>query len=403
MQIHIVDGLEGTTTTFSPHSSTTTIQDIIRYVSQSKRLAYDKIKLVGNQLSSIKSYGRQRVGDVLKSGDTVVNLDGEICHKSDSKTYLKELDVVTPFNNVLDLHLISENKQSVIFKSLTGQKYQINELDFNTVTIGELKQMYQDISGVPPDQARFVINGRACEDSTLLSKAGFLEDNTVNVVLRLRGGMMHETSGFDGGLNPMSSSISLNLMTLDTTGNVQKTVHIVNKQLPLTDLTYLSDKDTTIDLLQKEVLKLQQQLHEEQLKRRTVHMDPYIDQMLDRQEMYRHSQQYMRRFSEAERTVDSDWMDVTRDMQAEVIREFLPAPACGGGGAGCTLDSEIQRLQIAALQRPDKYTQVRFNRANPGALRVGQTAPPATVYNLDGTSFDVRTTEPTVFIAGSYS
>ena len=58
-----------------------------------------------------------------------------------------------------------------------------------------LKELVQDKEGVPPDQQRIVFNGKEFEDDISLANYNVQNGSTVSLVLRLRGGMYHLTSG----------------------------------------------------------------------------------------------------------------------------------------------------------------------------------------------------------------
>jgi hypothetical protein len=117
--------------------------------------------------------------------------------------------------------------------------------------------------------------------------------------------------------------------------------------------------------------------------------------MLQREEELRLSVAVQQRFTVAEASGHSEWMDVAREVQEQVLSEF---------GYSHML---LHALRVVAQSHPTIPMYIRENRARAGELSVGDDAPNVQVVALDGSAKHVldhsNKDRPLVVIAGSYS
>ena len=84
------------------------------------------------------------------------------------------------------------NDFPIQIRSLTGKHTELKV--HHKMRVFELKEMIEKQDQTPFEQQRLVYNGKQLEDERTLDYYNITQDTVVHIILRIRGGMFHETS-----------------------------------------------------------------------------------------------------------------------------------------------------------------------------------------------------------------
>jgi len=123
------------------------------------------------------------------------NLKPVVCESEDPSLYVG-CDSTLESNSTLDPPKeVSKNIQ-IFVKTLTGSTA---TLDINeNATVDDIAQLIEDKFDYPKDQQRLVFAGRQLELGRTLKDYNIHAESTIHMILRLRGGMFHSSSGRNG-------------------------------------------------------------------------------------------------------------------------------------------------------------------------------------------------------------
>lgn len=107
---------------------------------------------------------------------------------------------------------------------------------------------------------------------------------------------------------------------------------------------------------------------------------------------------------QAESSVESEWMDVVANLQAQIVEEYRQEAARIGQSSAWL---SVHELRLAALRHPEIAFWVKHNRAREGDLVVGKKAPDVPLVDpqsqKETTLLHQMSQKPTVVVAGSLS
>jgi len=157
-----------------------------------------------SNISTAVSCGAQVQVTLNNNKLSAVQVNGLAWQELDMSCKLSDLPLQPLGENELRCLGDIDGVNEMFTKTLTGKTIR-TELPA-MATVIELKSAIQDREGIPVDQQRLVYGGMQLEDELPLAAYGIGDQSTLHLILRLRGGMYHASSGMEG-LDRMRSEV----------------------------------------------------------------------------------------------------------------------------------------------------------------------------------------------------
>ncbi|CAF4160803.1 unnamed protein product [Adineta steineri] len=182
-------------------------------------------------------------------------------------------------------------------KTLTGKTIALNVN--SQMSMLSVKELIQDVEGIPPDQQRLKFYGKKLEDHKTLSNYNISDESTLHLILRLRGGMYHFTSGRQ----------DFRCLPYDSMDAIQNVLIFKFKNIDHAQRLSLSKLQNFI-IQAKTILS-------------TLYKHNTLKHLLIKEEQLRLSSQTQQLLSSIQDRTDIDWMDIIDQLQTQLIKQTI--------------------------------------------------------------------------------
>lgn len=217
-----------------------------------------RISLTGKQralnvpLAQLVPLGAREI--VLEPADDVIDVEliDEVVG-SGVPELLKRKRVASQSDTIKSVYVapkVARGDMRIYVKMLTGKALTLHVAP--TDTVQGVKLLIQQKEGIPDDQQRLIFGGSQLDNAFAVSHYNVQSESTLNLVLRLRGGMMHVSSGRQDycSLSPAQPSDEAKIGTLARASELRQVRVTAERGHEKVQMTFHVHRDTLAARLQ---------------------------------------------------------------------------------------------------------------------------------------------------------
>lgn len=189
---------------------TFTDKNLVCRLNFSTTSIYDILQNIATKINYKSNYNINDIG-LVHNNKLIINkdmpIDRIVCTQKIEQfkmTYFNNDDINCYISDELS-NKLEKSTTCFFVKSLSGKNIVLKYVP--ELTIKDIKKLIYFKESIPPSQVRLIFHGNQLDNEKNVTQYNIVKDCTIYLMLCLRGGMFHETSGRDGIYGALDSCI----------------------------------------------------------------------------------------------------------------------------------------------------------------------------------------------------